>query len=106
MNRLLSLSILLIVFVIGCNKQPDIPAVHKYDPFGFIVEIETVGSYSVAIHDNAAKELAEYSWGSNKLRIEQGKLTFNAKDLGVLEKGDRVRVDKDSQLFVNGKQRP
>lgn len=49
---------------------------------------------------------AEYKWQGNTLRLDKGKLTFNGKDYSTLKEGDRFRVDKDGDLFINGKQQP
>jgi hypothetical protein len=96
------------------SKHPSqMPVTHKADLFGYFLEIETMGSYSISQRvDNRASgtetvvQLAEYEWGGNKLKIDKGMLTFNGKERGKLEQGDRVRVDKEGQLSVNGKERP
>jgi hypothetical protein len=98
----------------GCNREPPVPATHSYDLFGgrFFVDIETVGSFSISNNVKNGEqggekwELAEYKWGENTLRLDMGKLTFNGKDYGTLKQGDRVRVDKDNRLYINGAPQP
>jgi hypothetical protein len=115
MKRLLAAACVLSVLLMGCSQQPQIPAIHKHDLFGgrYSVEIETVGSFIIAssiesreVGGEKVAELAELKWGNNKLKIDKGKLSFNDKDCGTLQPGDSVRVDKDGQMYVNGKQRP
>jgi hypothetical protein len=115
MQKSLSLIPLLAALAAGCVQPAQPPANHNYDLFGgrYFVEIEASGSFNIKNHvENVAegadsvKEVAEYEWGPNKLRIEHGVLIFNGKSHGPLEKGDRVHVDKDGHLTVNGKPRP
>lgn len=116
MQRFFVVVLVLSLLLIGCNRrQSQVPATHSYNLFGdrYFVDIETVGSFHVSSFvenreegGQTVKELAEYTWGNNKLRIDMGKLTFNGKDCGTLARGDRVRVDKDGKLYVNGTRHP
>ncbi len=98
----------------GCPREPPVPATHSYDLFGgkYFVDIETVGSFSISNtvrngeQDGEKVERAEYGWGGHALKIDQGRLTFDGKDCGTLKEGDRVRVDKDGRLSVNGARQP
>ena len=98
----------------GCNREPPVPATHNYDLFGgrYFVDIETVGSFSMSNNVTNRQEgdksvqLAEYKWQGHSLRLDNGKLTFDGKDYGSLKDGDRVRVDKDGRLSINGTQQP
>jgi hypothetical protein len=43
--------------------------------------------------------------GNNKLVIANGRLTANGKDAGEFKNGDKVLLDKDGQIYVNGEKR-
>jgi hypothetical protein len=115
MYRLLPASSILVLFICGCNQQAQVPILHKHNLFHgrYLLEIETVGPLNVSSHMDHRKEgaetiadLSEYEWGGNKLKIDKGVLTFNGKERGTLQAGDRVFIDKNGELSVNGKQRP
>lgn len=132
MQRRLLTFVFCLMISTGCNQQPQanlpqvpanpvqvnpqqVPVTHKADLFGgrYFLEIETVGSSSLSHHvdhrgqgTEAVVQLAVYEWGGNKLKIDKGTLTFNGNESGLLQPGDRVRVDKNGDLSVNGKQRP
>ena len=129
MKRTLTIAFLF-VLVTSCNNQPAVPppAVQKEKPavpppavlkekyklFGgkYIVEIETVGAVNVSTRvineteDGKDRQSAEIKWNDNKMTIEQAKLCFNEQECGSLDPGDRIFVDKNGKLSVNGKQRP
>ena len=113
MKWLLPVVFSLFVFIAGCNKQPEVPSTHRFEPFGeYVVEIEMVGVVNIAIltdethRGNTHTKFAEYKWGENKLTFNCGELTFNDQECDPLNPGDHIRVDKDSKLFVNGKPYP
>ncbi|TAH35531.1 MAG: hypothetical protein EYC70_12800 [Planctomycetota bacterium] len=43
--------------------------------------------------------------GGRLLRVEDGRLSFDGVDCGMLQSGDEVYVDEDGTLYVNGKVR-
>lgn len=116
MSRFVAMAFVVLLVVSGCRqeqppeKKPpeEKPLTNTHKLFGdrFIVDIETVGASSIKSYENNEEvggqktEFAELKWGGNTLKIDNGKLTFNDNE------GDRIRVDKDSQLYINGKKHP
>jgi hypothetical protein len=91
------------------------PGHHSIDLFGgrYFLDIETEGSLDLSSRvDHRASgaetivQLAEYGWGENKLKIDKGSLTFNGKEYGTLQPGDRVHIDKNGLLSINEKHQP
>lgn len=104
-------SLLAISCLAGCGQEQPVPMTNSFNLFGdrYYVDIESVGSTHVTSYvdnrvdgDKQVKEFAEYKWNGNTLRLDMGKVTYNDKEYGTVKQGDRVRVDKDGQLFVNG----
>jgi hypothetical protein len=114
MNRLVAFACVLAVGLAGCHRAAA-PASgpHTHELFGgkYFVEVETGGSFSARMETRKegevqVTELAEFKWaGGNKLTVDKGKLTFNGKEHGTLKAGDRVRVDREGRLTVNGEPR-
>jgi hypothetical protein len=113
-KRFQALAIFLAAIMAGCKPEPPAPATHTSDLFGgrYFLEVETVGSsdFNSTINNQRSGneptvELAKFAWKGNTLTIDMGKLTFNGKSLGTLKEGDRVRVDRDGRLTVNGQKR-
>ena len=117
MSRFVAMAFVVLLVMSGCRQEqpPERkPLTNTHKLFGdrFIVDIETVGSSSIESYvkneEEGGKktEFADLKWGGNALKIDNGKLTFNDKDCGMLKQGDRIRVDKDSQLYINGMKHP
>jgi hypothetical protein len=43
--------------------------------------------------------------GKNRLQIKDGRILANEKDFGAVKEGDKVVLDKDGRVFVNGEER-
>lgn len=113
MPRISAVAILFVLLFVGCGQVAAVPAIHKYEPFGrYVVEIESVGSYSFKTSlvnrqsGDEVTQLAEYAWGNNTIKLDNGKLTFNGQECGTLEDKDLIKVDAKGRLTVNGKERP
>jgi hypothetical protein len=50
-------------------------------------------------------ESVEASAGKNKLVVKDGHVTANGKDGGQVKGGDKILLDRDGQLYVNGVKR-
>lgn len=115
MRRCTAAGLLGVFLLVGCGQQQPVPITNSYSLFGdrYFVDIESEGSTQVTSHvdnrvegDKQVKEFAEYKWKGNTLRLDMGKLTFNSKEYGAVKQGDRIRVDKEGRLFVNGEAKP
>jgi hypothetical protein len=52
------------------------------------------------------KELYDFSWGgTHQLRIEDGKLTVDGTEQGMLQPGDRITITAAGDVLVNGSKR-
>lgn len=115
MSRLMIVaSAMALAMLSGCGSKPTpVSAQYNFDSGRYLVEVETDGPTSSAVNshftDNGngkVEELVEITWGNSmKLRIENGKLTVNGKDLGTLTKGDRIKINSAGKLLVNGAER-
>ena len=78
----------------GCGGSTATPAAITWEVRG--------ESGGVAV---GAGEYGTASAGDNKLGVGNGRLTANGGDGGEVKAGDKVVLDKDGQLYVNGVKR-
>jgi hypothetical protein len=85
---------------LGCDKGPStappaVPAQYSWE-----VRSET-GQFAYGGGNSGSIQVDKGS-----LEVRDGKVTANGKDGGTLKPGDKVVLDKDGKLFVNGEERP
>jgi hypothetical protein len=83
----------------GCDKgsstgPPTVPAQYSWE-----VRSET-GQFAYGGGNSGSIQVDKGS-----LEVRDGKVTANGKDGGTLKPGDKVVLDKDGKLFVNGEER-
>jgi hypothetical protein len=55
---------------------------------------------------DVTKELYDFSWGdTHQLRIEDGKMTVDGTERGLLQPGDRIKITATGAILVNGTRR-
>lgn len=103
------------VLLAGCGGgSPPSRSYANYDLAGgrYFIDCEDTGVGSSLKFKSTSegtavtKELYEFSWGgTHQLRIEDGKLTVDGTERGMLEPGDRITIKASGQLLVNGSKR-
>jgi hypothetical protein len=114
-NYSLAATIFSLALLVGCNSKPKaVPKIVALETEQYSFEVESRGPGEPIVSsrsphgapDGKLQELVEISWGDEqKLRIEIGKLTVNAKDRGTLAKGDRIKLEVSGRVLVNGIER-
>lgn len=114
MDRMRSVCVFLCFLATGCGQSTPPPSYAKYDLGGgrYFVEIEnTEGGASLKFNSHGegavvTEESYDFSWGkSHHLRIDNGKLTIDGADGGLLQPGDKIVVNLLGETFVNGTKR-
>ena len=113
-RHVLLYSVVCVLFV-GCGwGSPPPHSYAKYDLAGgrYFIDCEDTGGGSSLSFQSTSEgtvitnELYEFSWGdAHQLRIEDGKLTVDGMDRGMLQPGDRITIKASGQLLVNGSMR-
>lgn len=115
MNRNIIASWMLVVLLGGCSQNALSPVPHTATFFHdrYYLEIETTDAFNLTTRQDHRKtsteiiaDAAEYIWGANTLTIDRGVLTFNGRDRGSVQPGDRVLVKLNGEVYVNGQPRP
>jgi hypothetical protein len=96
----------------GCSPKPNIPSVTRTSVFDGKYEFEveqvegtTALKSSRTEEGGKVEELIDYQIGSHQIKVVNGALTFDGKDCGALQQGDKIRFTADGKLYVNGIQR-
>ena len=94
----------LLIVLVGClmmaiscshSKTTSVPPKASYS-----YEVRGEGSASAGMGQTANTES-----GKNRLEIKNGQLTVNGDSYGSLANGDKVLVELDGRVFVNGEAR-
>ena len=102
--------------LVGCSNAPP-PAkvdISKQSLFGGVYELEIekvkgtdpmLVARETKVGDGSVEYFLDCKAGPNRFIFEKGALTFNGKDYGTLQRGDKLKLTLAGKLYVNGSER-